>query len=136
MRFDEWRGSLDGRPTLWVRHLLCFAGRHVDLHKMVAVDDAECFHSHPAYAVRVILAGGYVEELSSGEQRTWRPGMIGLVRPAHCHRIHKLRKQASYSLWIRFRKCAPVILKGNGWLGQERTHQVPGTIFQCTTEAV
>ena len=130
MKWDEWRGSMDGRPTLWVKHLLCRAGRHVDVHKMVSMDDADCFHSHPAYAIRVILWGGYVEQLSDGRWRTWLPGMIGIVKPSTCHRIGGLRNgRVSYSLWIRLRKIASVELRGEGWQHQEQTHRVNGTVL-------
>jgi len=130
MRWDEWRGSIDGRPTLWVRHLLCGRGFHIDIHKMIASDDPECFHTHPAYAIRVILWGGYVEELYGGcRWRTWLPGMIGLVTPACCHRIGGLRNgHVSYSLWIRFRKVAKVELRGAGWDRQDQIYRAPNTV--------
>jgi len=116
MRWDDWRGSFDGRPTLWRRRLVEWRGRCVDVHKMVAKDDADCFHTHPAYAVRVILWGGYVEELEGGRHRMWRPGMVGLVAPACSHRVAGLRNgRASYSLWVRFRKCAAIEFRGDGW---------------------
>lgn len=116
MNWPEWIGALDGRVTLWVRTLLERGGRRVDLHKMVGRDDLDCFHSHPAYAVRVILWGGYVEELQDGRHRMWVPGMIGLVRPACSHRVAGLRNgRVSYSLWIRGRKRARVELSGKGW---------------------
>lgn len=123
IRWDKWIGSIDGRPTLWVKHIFCGRGRHVDLHKIVAVDDPDCFHTHPAYAVRLILWGGYVEELEGGARKTWRPGMIGLVKPTCSHRIAELRNgRVSHSLWIRFRKCAPIILRGEGWRRQEQSN--------------
>lgn len=130
IHWDEWRGSLDGRPTLWVKHLFCRRGRHVDIHKMIAVDDPKCFHTHPAYAVRVILWGGYVEETEDGALHTWRPGMVGIVAPALCHRIAELRNgRVSYSLWIRFRKRAQVQARGNGWHLQAQTHLAPGVVI-------
>lgn len=130
MIWDEWRGSNDGRPTLWVRHLLSAFGCKVDLHKMVRGDDQECFHTHPAYALRVILWGGYVEELESGRWRTWWPGMIGLIAPSYAHRIGGLRNgRASYSLWLRFRKRAKVKLTGDGWAAQEQTFRDPNTVL-------
>ena len=116
MTWDEWIGSLDGRPTMWVKHLFCRAGCHIDLHKMIRADDPDCFHTHPAFAIRVILLGGYYEEiLDSSGYRLWIPGRIGLVRPDLCHRIAGLRRSTSYSLWIRFRKVAKVQLRGEGW---------------------
>jgi hypothetical protein len=120
MRWDGWRGSLDGRPTLWEKHLWSCFGCRVDLHKMVAKDDSECFHTHPAYAIRFIIWGGYVEELECGGHRMWRPGMIGVVTPSLSHRVAGLRNgRASYSIWIRLRKRAAVQLRGAGWLLQK-----------------
>jgi|ERR1700680_3562271 hypothetical protein len=131
MRWDEWRGSMDGRPTLWVRHILCGRGHHIDIHKMIAADDLNCFHTHPAYAIRLILWGGYVEELEGGARKIWRPGMVGVVRPACSHRIAELRNgSVSYSLWVRFRKCASVILRGDGWQRQEQRHRVAKTVLE------
>jgi hypothetical protein len=131
VRWDEWRGSMDGRPTLWLRRMFRWRGRRIDLHKMIAADDSDCFHTHPAYAVRVVLRGGYVEEVHGGGFRVWRPGMVGLVTPEFCHRIHALSNgRESFSLWIRFRVCAPVFLRGNGWKTQEQTHRVKSTVLQ------
>lgn len=136
LEWDEWRGSMDGRPTLWVKHLLCGLGRHVDLHKMVAADDPDCFHTHPAYAIRLVLWGGYVEELEGGRRRTWRPGMVGIVRPTCSHRIAELNNgRVSYSLWIRFCKRAKVILRGDGWHAQQQTHRVVDTIIEENANA-
>ncbi|MCA1831251.1 MAG: hypothetical protein LC750_00625 [Actinobacteria bacterium] len=130
LTWDEWRGSMDGRETLWVKHLWRRLGRHIDLHKMVGKDDPDCFHTHPAYAIRVILRGGYVEELEGGRHRMWRPGMIGIVKPTCSHRIAGLRNgRASYSLWIRFRKRATVELRGDGWHRQEQTYRAADTVL-------
>jgi hypothetical protein len=127
IRWDEWRGAMDGRPTLWVKHLFCRRGRHVDLHKMVGPDDPGCFHTHPAYAIRIILWGGYLEELEGGRVVIWKPGYIGLVAPELSHRIARVYRQSSYSLWIRFRKRAKVYLRGDGWQRQQQTFRAPNT---------
>lgn len=125
---------MDGRATLWVRHLFCGRGRHIDVHKMVAKDDPDCFHTHPAYALRVILWGGYVEELEGGRHKTWLPGMFGIIAPTCSHRIAGLRNgRASYSLWVRFRKRAKVELRGDGWSQQEQTYRVPNTVLAHAT---
>jgi len=116
MKWDAWRGGLDGKPTMHEKHLLHYLGRRVDLHKMVAVDGVDCFHTHPAHAIRIILWGGYTEQLEDGTEKTWRPGSIGLVPPDLCHRISSiLNTRNSYSLWLRGRKCAPIELRGKGW---------------------
>lgn len=127
--WDEWRGSLDGRPTFWLKRLLYLPvwrkagkwhGCRVDLHKFIAADDDGCFHSHPAYAIRIVLWGGYVEEIYEdgkwGLYKTWFPGMVGLVKPPFAHRIQGLvNGRASYSLWLRGPIVAPVKLLGDGW---------------------
>lgn len=133
--FNQWRGSLDGRPTMWIRRLLWIpvwrrAGRWlafcVDLHKMVRADDEGCFHTHPAHSVRIVLRGGYVEEavfeqgaVGQGWQTTEKlicaPGHVGHVAPAYCHRIAELPNGDSYSLWLRAPGAADVKLIGPGW---------------------
>lgn len=115
MRWDEWRGSLDGRPTMWIKGLASWRGFNVELHKIVAGDDPDCFHTHPAWAIRFILWGGYVEERYFRRRRRWFPGRVGIVSPRYCHRIDRTLWGASYSLWLRFPKCAEVRLVGRGW---------------------
>lgn len=114
--FDEWIGTVTGRATLWNKRLLSAWGWRVDLHRMVGADDARCFHTHPAWALRIVLSGGYVEELESGESRAWLPGAFGVVRPSLSHRITALLNgRDSYSLWVRAPKCAAIELRGPGW---------------------
>ena len=101
---------------MWIKRLAAFKGRRIDLHKFIRADDVACYHTHPAYAVRLVLWGGYVEELEDGSRRTWRPGMVGLVRPELAHRIAELRNgRSSYSLWFRGPICAQVKRVGSGW---------------------
>ncbi len=60
----------------------------------------------------------------------WRAGMIGLVKPTCSHRIAGLRNgRVSYSLWVRFRKVAPVFMRGDGWRHQQQTFRAPNTIL-------
>lgn len=115
LTFDTWIGALDGRVTLWSRVLFDWRGWRVVLHRMVGSDDAECFHTHPATAVRIILAGGYVEEVEGVGWRTWSPGTVGIVRPETSHRIAGLIGEVSYSLWLRAPKSAAIELRGAGW---------------------
>lgn len=111
--WDEWRGSFDGRPALWIKKLLRFRGYVVQLHKFTRADDPGCFHTHPAWAVRIILWGGYVEERGDGRWRTWLPGMIGVVPPHLEHRIGGLRNgRSSWSLWLRGPKVATINVRG------------------------
>jgi hypothetical protein len=51
-KYDEWRRTRDGCPTLYVRHLFSRWGFRIDLHKIVAPDDLDCFHTlYPAWAL-------------------------------------------------------------------------------------
>lgn len=115
--WDEWRGDLDGRVVMRIKHLLHFKGYRLDLHKFVDWDADECFHTHPAMAIRFILSGGYVEELEDGRLKVWRPLRMGIVRPSLSHRVERLLKprKGSWSLWFRFPKTHKVELKGKGW---------------------
>lgn len=139
INWDEWRGSLDGRPTFRSKTLLHFRGRKVCLHKFIAADDPDCFHTHPAHAVRIILAGGYVEELESGDRKAWRPGYIGKVPPTMSHRAARLiNGKWSYSIWLRGPIVAKIELRGTGWDKQRAaetdTYQPPEhgwTCFHC-----
>lgn len=102
IKYDRWVGNGDGLPVFWVKNLLRLFGWTVRLHKFVKADAPGCFHTHPALAIRIILWGGYVEELGDGTWKTWWPGRIGIVRPELEHRIDRLRNgRASYSMWIR-----------------------------------
>lgn len=107
----------DGLPVLFIKHLFKWRGRRIDLHKIVWPDSWECFHSHPAsWAIRIILWGGYVEEMYDGTMRKWWPGKIGIVRHSDVHRINRLLKERpSYSLWVRGKIRHPTYLKGTGW---------------------
>lgn len=134
--WDEWRGSLDGRPTMWISRLLKLpfwrrAGKwlsvRVDLHKFVAADDWGCFHTHPAHAIRIVLWGGYCEQYPDGNMKHWHPGAIGHVPPSLCHRVSGLFNGGpSYSLWIRGPICADVKLVGDGWAAQKATAEGMG----------
>lgn len=113
--FTSWIGTLDGRPTLWNRDLLSWRGWRLSLHQITGADDPGCFHTHPAWALRIVLAGGYVEELENGVCVTWRPGCWGLVAPFLSHRIVRPLRECSYSLWLRGPKVAQIELRGTGW---------------------
>jgi len=117
MKWDEWRGDLDGRVVMRIKRLINFKGFRLDLHKFIAEDSADCFHTHPAIAIRLVLFGGYIEELESGKLVVWKPLRIGIVRPSLSHRTSTLLnpKRGSYSLWFRFPKTRKIELRGTGW---------------------
>lgn len=88
----------------------------IDLHKMVGKDGEGQFHSHPAWALRIVLFGGYIEELQDGRHKVWGPGMIGIVSPDKVHRIAGLiNGKFSFSLWIRGKKKKDAKMIGKGW---------------------
>lgn len=107
----------DNLPLLYIKYIFAWRGRRIDLHKIIYPDPWECFHSHPAsWAIRIILWGGYTEELHDGTMKEWKPGMIGIVRHDCIHRINRLRSgRPSYSLWIRGKVRHPTGLFGTGW---------------------
>ncbi len=115
MDWDEWRGSLDGRPAMFIKYLIRSRWLHLAIHKFVRADDPECFHTHLAVAIRCIIKGGYIEEFVDGHYVEWKPWRIGVIYPSDCHRIAELRSTVSYSIWIRFRRTADVQLVGKGW---------------------
>lgn len=125
VKWDEWRGSLDGRPAMYIKRLLWIpvwrrAGKwnaiRVDLHKFVRPDDWDCFHTHPAHAIRIILWNGYAERYENGDIKHFHVGAIDLVTPRLCHHLSGLFNGGpAYSLWIRGPVCAGIELRGIGW---------------------
>jgi hypothetical protein len=114
--WTDWRGTQDFVPTMYEHHLLNRWGWRADLHKFVGPDEKDCYHTHPAPALRVILRGGYVEELENGERVAWLAGDFGIVRPSTSHRVAAvLFDRPCYTLWIRSRKVAKTELHGAGW---------------------
>lgn len=130
MRWDEWRGTLGGRHIMHIKRLFSCRGFNLDLHKMVGVDDPGCFHTHPAKALRVVLWGGYVEELHQGGTVTLWPLSGGMVVPEHCHRVAWLIQGPSYSLWFRWPKTHEIELRGDGWQHQENLYGDPDALEQ------
>ncbi|MGG9998706.1 hypothetical protein ACQU0X_14750 [Pseudovibrio ascidiaceicola] len=113
LKYHEFRGSLEEGPTLLIKRFVSLFGCKIQLHKFIRADNEGAFHTHPAWAIRIVLRGGYIEELGNGEFREWKPGNIGIVRPELEHRIHKLRNGfRSYSLWLRGPKVRNIKLRG------------------------
>jgi len=106
----------DNLPLIYIKYIANLFGRRIDLHKIAWPDPWECFHSHPANAIRIVLWGGYVEEYYDGRMVERKPGHIGLVRYSDIHRINRLRhERPSYSLWFRGKVRHQTQLKGTGW---------------------
>lgn len=115
-----WRGDLHGNPTFFYRDLFNFRGWRVSIHKFVATDAYDCYHSHPANAYRFVLWGGYDEEVYVDPDFTYLEWVRFLsfskVTPDYIHRIHSLKNgKSSVSLWIRGPKTDEIKLIGEGW---------------------
>lgn len=116
----------DGREVFFGYNLFNWGGKKsgysVRLHKFVAADDIGCFHTHPAYAIRIILWGGYVEEVPfypvgvcqvAYKKRYWFPGRFGIITPSFEHRIDRfLLGKSSWSLFIRWPYTAEITTRG------------------------
>ena len=113
--WDEWRGSLEGEKVMLIKNLLSWRGYKLDLHKFVGTDAIDCFHTHPAKAIRFVIWGGYVEEMEDGRFEIWLPLNAGVVSPGLSHRIGVLVSECSYSLWFRWPKTHEAELRGIGW---------------------
>lgn len=57
-RYDRWIGHFDGTMSMLIRHLFHWRGWQIDLHRMVNTDMPDCFHTYPAWAVRIVLRNG------------------------------------------------------------------------------
>lgn len=91
-----------GENVFFIRNLFKFRGWRVRLHKFTHADDPGCFHSHPAVAYRLVLWGGYIEEMEFGTMRRCGIGFFSKIEPDFVHRIHELlNNRVSISLWIR-----------------------------------
>lgn len=115
IKWDEWRGAYDGKVTMWVKRLVKFRGSRIDLHKMVSSDDFEAFHTHPAKAFRLVLWGGYIEQFENRRYHKMNMLTWGFIEPTDCHRISKLIRGPSYSLWFRWPKTHKQWIVGSGW---------------------
>lgn len=116
--WDKWRGSLDGRPTMLIKNILSHRGYKLDVHAFVREDDLDCFHTHSALSFRIVLWGGYIEELENGTKNVWFPLRFGFVTPEYSHRVDKIIFSKAYSLWIRWPKTHETQLAGKGWVQQ------------------
>ena len=128
-RWDYWVGQR--RPVMyakilwpprWLHRLKptinSYSGWGIELHKMIRADNKDCFHSHPYSAFRLVLWGGYWEEMNdlpkAKHTREWRPGMFGKIVPDFVHRVDSLRRHVSYSLWFHGPRKFPINLYGKG----------------------
>lgn len=112
MNYDLTIHTPDGEPVLLIKYLIRWRGWELNLHKIVRPDEVGCFHTHPANAWRLILWGGYIEQLSDFSCVFWDPGKFGKIRPEFEHRIAYLYGKASYTLWLRAPVTAAITTRG------------------------
>lgn len=91
----------------------------VYLHHIHRPDDDEALHSHPwDWAVSLVLAGGYLEELPGGETVERTSGSVRTLRHDDYHRITEVlddtwtmflvgRKIRSWGFWVPGRGHVP-----------------------------
>jgi hypothetical protein len=119
MKWKEYRNETNGQIYLFALMLLEWGERQLRLHMIIRSDPPGQYHSHPSWGLRLVLWGGYTEELepSTGKRRLlhWWPGRIGIVGPNYTHRIHDVWGRRSVSLWLRGKTRAPTFLRGPGW---------------------
>lgn len=124
MKWDYWyhRSQPVEKAFLLNKHLLAIPFRgslvRVNLNKIARADEVR--HTHPSAAIRIILWGGYVEEVThpdgSKEEVVWFPGCVGVVGPDMIHRIVRLLTGGpSYSIWLR----GPVTRNIKYWVGED-----------------
>ncbi len=93
-----------------------FRGWTVGVHRFVGADAPDCFHTHFGVAYRLILWGGYVEEVlryGRTRRRTWYPGRFGRITHDYEHRVdYLLNGKSSWSLWLRGPITHPITTRG------------------------
>lgn len=102
-------GGLDavndkGNPTETAVFTGGIFGVHVYLHRFHRSDDDDALHDHPwAWAVSLVLAGGYSEERRTKddrvERRSVRPPAINVIRHKNFHRVDLFETDA-WSIFI------------------------------------
>lgn len=119
--WNEYVYGVDEKPTFFVHRWVDKKWLKVELHLFVGTDKANCFHTHPAWAIRIGLRGGYIEEVHKKGLAVFRALDIGIVRPDTCHRVHALLgNRYAVTLWIRGPKVARTQLVGRGWRPWQR----------------
>lgn len=91
------------------------------LHKFMGADHPDKFHSHEGVAFRLILKGGYTEQLPDGTLVKWKAGDYGFVTPDFVHRVHSIDTMniKPVTLWLKGPSTHPVKRIGKGWGDRE-----------------
>lgn len=123
------------RWSLWLPF-----GWSIKLHKIVRADDDRCQHDHPWLMIRIILAGGYIEDrdghcVTLKPWKPWAPWRIYAVPAKFKHRIAYLLKESSWSLIV----CGPRVREWGfftkeGWMHWEQFVQeaVSNRVLWCS----
>jgi len=129
--------NIDGSAPYLVRWSINLPfGLSLKLHQILRPDDDRCQHDHPWWFLRLILWGGYVEELADRQQnclpwRPWAPWRVYFCPLHFRHRIRSLHRESSWSLvlcgrkvrtWGFFTRLGWV--KWNDFVNQVRTQRV------------
>ena len=76
-------------------------GYKIKIHQILRPDDDRCEHDHPYWMFRIILWGGYSEEVGCDgfchKIKVCRPGHISFCPATYRHRISKLHN--GHSSW-------------------------------------
>ena len=124
MKWDGWRGNSNGeinnitidKATMLIKNVFKCSRFGVNVHLFVGSDGENCFHSHQSLNFRLILWGGYIEELENGRKKVWLPLMFGFVPHNYSHRVCKVIGKKCCTLWIKGRVVKhKVMLTGTGW---------------------
>jgi hypothetical protein len=108
--FDE-KGN-PYKDTVWPH-----GGWGLYLHKFHRGDDDKALHSHPwAWAVSLVLAGGYYEDRRNNETleigRRWvGPGSVNVITQNDYHRVDLSNRQTCWSLFL----AGPKVDSWNFW---------------------
>lgn len=100
--------NLDGSSPYLTRWSLYLPfGVSLKLHKIMRADDDRCHHDHPWWFIRIILAGGYVEEHGKDFKvshrkpwRPWAPWRLYYCGAEFRHRIISLPKNVNWTLVV------------------------------------
>ena len=133
---DGWRGTDEKNPTFEYKTILENKFICVKLHRIFAPDREDCFHSHPYPSTRVVLKGGYVEEMPDRTRRILTVGYQDLLQPNFAHRLDALAEDESVSLWITYKypnQKHVTHLIGKGWGDKEFILPTSEVISQCRT---
>jgi len=115
--------DLDGKRDYLYRWSLWLPfGLSLKVHKIVRSDNDRCEHNHPWWFIRIILYGGYAEQIKGKtySRLPWRPWAFWRIYPclpSFQHKILRLFKRSNWSLVLCGRnKGSWGFLTKDGWV--------------------